>query len=296
MDLSDKKSFIVLPEEVLPGDGVVGSAERIGSKRIRIDDLLNEVTDTNPLGKKILTPIRNTAKINTVKPKTKKKVKKLDSTLAKDYLDSPCSLSWRDYLKSKSKKEVALFLRSLHSELKGKSYSKVSFFGEDEESETDEEEDDSEPECVNGMVEGKCYMPVSISGVTLPVYVDDGSHYCIMSKRLATKLNLQVTKEDIKIRPIGGRSLSIIGYSITPVTIATDVTIKIKFRIMEDPAVDLLIGLDLLQSLGIVKDFFTETIVWQGLDMPVRTQLYSKEDMQNMLDKKLEVETLDEAE
>lgn len=112
----DKKGFVVLPD-----DKFVGAAEQVGHKRIRIDDLLNDAGDMNvddvPV-RRIFKPVeRVKRKVAATKVKTKKKVKVPNSGAALDYLSSPCSLTWGEYLRTRSKKEVSAFLRTLRSEL-----------------------------------------------------------------------------------------------------------------------------------------------------------------------------------
>jgi hypothetical protein len=182
-------------------------------------------------------------------------------------------------LGSQSNSEVEAFLRSLHLSLKS-SVSGLAAIS-------------SPKGCVNTDLnaDGMSYVLVEVQSQLMPAYMDEGSYFSIISSELLDKMGIKIASSESRLlRPLSGPPVSILGTVVLEVVLAEDVVIPILFRVMKDPAVSLIIGLDVYQALGIDCDFESQSILWNGLEPPFRSDLLTKEQVVQALEEEYEEE------
>ena len=132
---------------------------------------------------------------------------------------------------------------------------------------------------------GMSYVLIATQDQVLPAYIDEGSYFSIISADLLGKLGISVTGSESKLlKPLSGPAVSIKGSVTLDIEFADDVVVPILFRVMESPGVSLILGLDVCQALNASREYDTHSIIWNGLEPTLRSDLLTKEDVVSALE------------
>jgi hypothetical protein len=233
-----------------------------------------------------------------LKPKQRRQKAQNDNfsdKLVDRILDSQCTLTWKQTIGMLSKSQKDFVAKSIKSSINGVRPKRLVLATEPDmyclESDSNSDEEKVETridliEPVNKDVESYyCYTLLTIHGIQVPAFLDKGSHLSVITSEMCNKLNVSFVKQNGKfISPYGGEKLAIIGSAHVIIEIIPNVKVKIEFVVVEKAIIPLLIGLDVLQSLEASEDYDNNILNWNAFDQTVRTQLFSKQELEQFDD------------
>jgi hypothetical protein len=129
---------------------------------------------------------------------------------------------------------------------------------------------------------------VEILDQPVGVYIDSGSSFCIVSGACLKDLkvptqNIKKFKEPIYLQPINGKPCSSTYYVNLMVTFS-NITLDIEFLILEEMACDIMLGIDKLKELSCQIDYSTDTLTVHSVDDSATLQLYTKQELCELLE------------
>ena len=234
--------------------------EVFATKRMRIDTLLNHDKDT-----KDTTSVGiNTKKIYGIDPKKLKNsnITKLDSnSMVERILNEPAPITTRELLRIQPHLKSTIITR-----LNNINKTKNALFTDDKRNRYS-------------------YIKATINKIEVPIYLDSGSSYSIAETNFVKKLGYVPSRLDDKIMltPIQGEPVEISEYVVLPVDMEGTI-IPITFLLMEPCASSILIGLDVLVQLKTLTNYAKQTLTIIHEDETFTIQLYTKEDISNMIE------------
>ncbi|OMJ14646.1 hypothetical protein AYI70_g7752 [Smittium culicis] len=136
-------------------------------------------------------------------------------------------------------------------------------------------------------VEALCYFLASVNGQEVPVFIDSGARYSIIDKRLVKSLGILTVRLQTPIKIIsvnGGEITEITEEIIIPLELEKGIIINIKFLVLENCAVYILMGIDACQNLKVNIDYKIETISFRHQKHKTTLQLMSKKNIIDSLE------------
>ncbi|OMJ28199.1 hypothetical protein AYI69_g2332 [Smittium culicis] len=125
------------------------------------------------------------------------------------------------------------------------------------------------------------YVLVHVEETPLPLFIDTGARYSIISSVTAKKLNVPINKLDnnIRIRPVKGDDIEFNEYADVPLKFEDNLVIPTRFIIIKGCAVPVLLGLDVLDKLKARINYEEEVFTLMHNKTRHNFQLYSEESL-----------------
>jgi hypothetical protein len=260
---NDSTNYVKLVEHVIQTE-----SDLMSVKRIRVEDLINNSTSTStaPTVKRI----KSTTKSAT-QPKVSRQTKCEESPLISRVMDTKLDISFRDVVKS-NPRVITEFIKVLQSKKRTKAKS-VSFF---------DVSSTQKPTHIIG----------KINNQDIGIYVDCGSTFCIVSSSCLKRIDIapaciEKLKKPILLQPVNGIPLESVYFAKLDVMF-DDVTFRIPFLILEEMACEIMIGIDKLKEYESLLDYGNDCLTIHSGDKEVRIQLYSKSELNDLLNSDLE--------
>ena len=227
------------------------TANVLATKRVRIEEMLNEYEKPPIIKKQVLIP-------SSIKPVKKKGSRKFyeDSIIANRMLDESANITYRELFLS-NPKILQRVIQTLQKEKKFTKGSVLNINAEDKLS----------------------FISCTINNHPVIVQLDNGSSYSIVTKDFVRKFAVTIMelKAPIKLSPITGKSFEIREYVTLPLTFSEEFMLSVTFLVMDVPAsCEILIGIDTLQLLNSVCDYGNQTVTFNKDGEEFQTQLFSK--------------------
>ncbi|OMJ21150.1 Transposon Tf2-11 polyprotein [Smittium culicis] len=271
-DDKDKKILIAVKDL---DSKITAMGEHI-NKRPRFENILNRGKEVRV----IEANVPRLGKINKKKKKTNNSRIEPENEWSKRVLDSQAPISIKEVLALKPKL-VKDLVKSL--QYVGKSRKRNILYAEESESESEEsdsENDDAESEG-EGEEESLSYLCTYINSEPIPLFIDPGAAYSIISSNLLKKLNFLTTKlkNPIRIKPVSGDTILVRHSVDIPIEFDDSTMVVINFIVVENCAVPILLGLNSCQRLKSKIDYESETFTIRNKKKKYIYQLYSKESL-----------------
>ncbi|OMJ20152.1 hypothetical protein AYI69_g6330 [Smittium culicis] len=269
-DDKDKKILIAVKDL---DSKITAMGEHI-NKRPRFENILNRGNEVRV----IEANVPRLGKINKKKKKTNNSRIEPENEWSKRVLDSQAPISIKEVLAPKPKL-VKDLVKSL--QYVGKSRKRNILYAEESESESEEsdsENDDGESE---GEEESLSYLCTYINSELIPLFIDPGAAYSIISSNLLKKLKFLTTKlkNPIRIKPVSGDTILVRHSVDIPIEFDDSTMVVINFIVVENCAVPILLGLNSCQRLKSKIDYESETFTIRNKKKKYSYQLYSKESL-----------------
>ncbi|OMJ10387.1 hypothetical protein AYI69_g10262 [Smittium culicis] len=125
------------------------------------------------------------------------------------------------------------------------------------------------------------YVLVHFEETPLPLFIDTGARYSIISSVTAKNLNVPINKLDnnIRIRPVKGDVIEVNEYADVPLKFEDNLVIPTRFIIIKGCAVPVLLGLDVLDKLKARINYEEEVFTLMHNKTRHNFQLYSEESL-----------------
>ncbi|OMJ14717.1 Transposon Tf2-8 polyprotein [Smittium culicis] len=267
----DAKSMLALGLESESSVSPVLSVEKIGSKRLRIDDLLNIPSEREKLTVSKESRRGNTNKTKNTKKnyKTKKSKKSLEEReIAKKLINSGGNFSLREIIDLRPSLVNGMIDYLIQvKQFPNRTWLVAEFHSEES-------------------IESLSYCVVSINEQEIPIFLDSGARYSIIDYSLMKRLGItqQKLNKPIKIVAINGEVTEVEYHVILPLRLDSQIIVDISFLVLHNFAVYILLGIDACQKMKANINYKREYISFSSGSKTAKLQLVSKEKLAQELE------------
>ncbi|OLY78063.1 hypothetical protein AYI68_g7896 [Smittium mucronatum] len=243
------------------------TSEAINNKRMRLDYVTHPrtVVDLPPIGNRMGSA---KTKIKKKKGKAGNKISQKDRDFTQRLLTAPAPMTLEESLiaRPQALESVIQEFRKLKNKPKRQLYA--------------EEENTL---AINSFREIPCYLLLEHRGKALPIFVDTGATYSLISKELAKSLNLDSVElnNPIRIQPVKGKDITITTCCVLELKLDESLYVNMTFAILPDCAVPIILGLDNIITLNGRLRYDTSVMSVKVGEKRAKLQLLPKADVES---------------